>query len=150
MLCIGDTNLDGSIHVTDLYFCICNKSPFCSLNLWSPFYTWDCLLNMWSRVTKQEIKEEPGQWILHSMEAEEEEQIEAQEDEDVESHWEEEEDKLYNVTPRASPPQSPTPTPPLHYERINEWFNEEEDIYRAFPRPPPFPLPLIPIPALFN
>jgi hypothetical protein len=51
-----------------------------------PFYAWDHMLNMWSRVTKQEIKEEPERWILHQTEAEEEEEAEMHNDEDVKSH----------------------------------------------------------------
>jgi hypothetical protein len=65
---------------------------------------------MWSRATKQEIKEEPERWILHQMEVEEEEETETHDNEDIELHWEDEEgDKLYDEMPRASPPPSPTP-----------------------------------------
>jgi hypothetical protein len=82
---------------------------------------------------------------------EEEGETKAQEDEDIESHWEEEEeDKLYDVIPQASPPPSLTPTPPpspYEEEQINKWFDEEEDIYVAFPMPPLQPFPLIPIPC---
>jgi hypothetical protein len=109
-----------------------------------PFYVWDHMLNMWSRATKQEIKEEPERWILHQIEAEEEEEAETHDNEDVESHWEDEEDdKLYDNMPRVSPPPSPTPTPPCYEDEwVNEWIDEERDIINAFPRPPPFPLPL--------
>jgi hypothetical protein len=113
------------------------------------FYAWDQMLNMWPRTTKQEINNEPTQYVLHQTEAEEKEEPEAQDNEDTKSQWEDEEDKLYNTTPQASPPPSPTPMPPPHYEEewVDEWFNKEEDIYMAFPMPPLPLLPLFPIPC---
>jgi hypothetical protein len=97
---------------------------FVPLTSGPPFYAWDCMLNMWSRATKQEIKEEPGRWILHQTEMEEEEETEAHDNEDIKSRWEDEEDdKLYDEMPRVSPPLSSTPTPPPHYE--DEWIDEE-------------------------
>jgi hypothetical protein len=68
-------------------------------------------------VTKQEIKEEPERWILHQTEVEEERETETHDNEDVELHWEDEEDdELYDETPRASPPPSPAFMLPPCYE----------------------------------